>query len=62
MRITVDDLRAAGLCGRGAKRWAESHELDFMAFCKGGIEAEALPQDDHWTQVVTAVAKVRHGR
>lgn len=41
-RITISDIRKAGHCVSGAKRWFEGHHLDFRAFLKDGIDAETL--------------------
>jgi hypothetical protein len=41
-RITIDDVRKAGHCALGARRWFESHGLDFRDFLKNGIETERL--------------------
>lgn len=47
MRVTIDDVRAAGHCVRGAKDWFERHGLDFRAFLREGIdEAEFLAKGD----------------
>jgi len=40
--VTIDDARAAGLCTRGGRLWAERHGLDWRAFLQHGISAEAL--------------------
>lgn len=40
--VTIDDIRKAGHCVRGARRWFESHGLDFGTFLERGIAAEAL--------------------
>ena len=38
--ITMDDIRKAGHCARGARDWFERHDLDFRAFLKQGISVE----------------------
>lgn len=40
--VTIDDARAAGLCTRGGRLWAERHNLDWRGFLQQGISAEAL--------------------
>lgn len=40
MIITIADIRRAGHCTSGARRWFEAHGLDFAAFLKDGIESE----------------------
>lgn len=39
-RITVDDVRLAGYCAVGAKKWFRAYSLDFQSFLKTGIETE----------------------
>lgn len=43
-RITMADVRAAGLCCRGCKEWFRLRGLDFNDFLKNGI---ALSQIEH---------------
>lgn len=54
-RVTINDVRAAGLCVRGAREWFQRHGLDFRAFLKDGMtEQEALkiiPDDGHAARV-----------
>jgi len=39
MRVTVQDVRAAGLClGVRTRRFFRHHDLDFGAFLRDGIE------------------------
>lgn len=43
-RLTITDVRQAGLCVRGARRFFQHHGVDFADFVKNGIslaEAEA---------------------
>lgn len=40
--ITISDVRRAGHCVSGARRWFDAHGLDFRAFLKHGISAEAM--------------------
>lgn len=37
--ITITDVRRAGHCVSGARRWFERHGLDFRHFLKHGIPA-----------------------
>ena len=41
-RITIDDVRAAGLCVHGTRTWFERHDLDFRAFLQDGVDAQTL--------------------
>lgn len=36
------DLRAKGICGKGARRWFAARGLDWNAFLRRGIDAEKL--------------------
>lgn len=40
--IKPDDIRRAGYCARGARRWFESHNIDFRKFIREGIPASDL--------------------
>jgi hypothetical protein len=42
MMITTDDVRACGFCLSSARTFFKRHNLDFKAFLKNGIDAEAL--------------------
>jgi hypothetical protein len=40
--ITIDDVRRAGHCVAGIRRWFETHQLDFRDFLRNGIPAEKM--------------------
>lgn len=40
--VTIQDVRDAGYCGSGARRWFEGYGFDFRAFMKDGLPAETL--------------------
>jgi len=40
--VTIDDVRAVGLCVNGSRTWFERHGLDFRAFLRKGRDAETL--------------------
>jgi hypothetical protein len=42
LRITITDVRRAGYCASGARRWFEANGFDFRAFLKDGIPAPDL--------------------
>ncbi|KRG85611.1 hypothetical protein H7691_12085 [Stenotrophomonas sp. CW117] len=42
MIVTIDDVRAAGLCVNGTRVWFARHDLDFRAFLREGCTAETL--------------------
>lgn len=41
-RITISDIRKAGHCAAGARRWFNAHGLDFRRVLNEGVEAETL--------------------
>lgn len=41
-KITITDLRRAGHCASGIRRWFEAQGLDFRDFLKNGIDEETL--------------------
>ncbi len=40
--VTIDHVRATGLCVHGTRSWFARQGLDFRAFLREGIAAEAL--------------------
>ena len=40
--ITIDHVRAVGLCVNGTRTWFARHDLDFRAFLREGCGAESL--------------------
>lgn len=52
--ITINDVRRAGYCALGARRWFEAQGFDFRAFLKNGIPAEQFLStgDAHAKRVV----------
>lgn len=40
--ITMRHVRAAGMCSRGARAFAQRHDLDMARFLRDGIPAEQL--------------------
>jgi hypothetical protein len=62
LRVTVDHMRAAGLCVPGARTWFARHALDFRAFLRHGIDAETLlsTQDAMARRVVEQAREEKH--
>jgi hypothetical protein len=42
LTITITDVRRAGYCASGARKWFEAHGFDFRQVIKNGVSAEAL--------------------
>lgn len=40
--ITINDVRAAGLCVNGSRAWFARQGLDFRVFVREGIDADTL--------------------
>ena len=40
--ITIDDVRATGLCVNGTRTWFARRDLDFRAFLRDGLDADTL--------------------
>ena len=40
--ITIDHVRAVGLCANGTRNWFARHDLDFRAFLREGCDADTL--------------------
>lgn len=53
MRITIDDVRKAGYCVSGARRWFQANNIDFADFIKNGMDAdEFVTRGDELAQIV----------
>ena len=66
MKVRVNDLRlvpGGAYCHRGARAFAQRHNLDWQDFVKNGIDAEVLRQtgDAMAVRIVEAVEQ-RDGR
>jgi hypothetical protein len=62
-RVTIDDVRAAGHCVRGARDWFDRHSLDFRAFIRDGIAEEIfLASGDAMAERVVSLKQSRAGR
>lgn len=63
MVITISDIRAAGHCPSGIKRWFDAQGLDFRDFLKNGIPAKDFlaSGDGQAEQVVRRKLERRHG-
>jgi hypothetical protein len=60
--IRIDDIRLAGYCASGARRWFEQHGLDFRDFLKNGIRADAFTAaGDHLAALVVERKRAREG-
>ena len=56
--ITIDHVRAVGLCVNGTRTWFARHDLDFRAFLRKGLDAETLLA----TNDAMALRVVEHAR
>lgn len=55
--VTIDHVRGAGMCTRGARAWAASHGIDYVDFLRNGLPAEVLESKDALGQRVAAFAR-----
>lgn len=59
-RVTINDVRKAGHCVRGAKDWFDRHGLDFRSFLRDGIdEAEFLAAGDALSRRIVDMKRAR---
>lgn len=56
--VTIDDVRAVGLCVNGSRTWFARHGLDFRAFLHDGCDADTLLA----TNDAMALRVVEHAR
>lgn len=40
--VTIDHVRAAGMCVQGTRMWFKRHGLDFHTFLREGYDADTL--------------------
>jgi len=38
--ISIEDVRKAGHCSSGARRWCEAHDIDFRSLLRYGVPAD----------------------
>ena len=58
--VTIDDVRAVGLCVNGTRVWFARHDLDFRAFLREGCSADTLlATGDAMAQRVVTHAQAR---
>ena len=59
--ITIDHVRAVGLCVNGTRTWFARHDLDFRAFLRDGLDADTLlATGDAMAQRVVVHARQQH--
>ncbi len=58
--VTINDVRAVGLCVNGSRAWFARHGLDFRAFLRDGLDAQTLlATGDAMAQRVVEHARAR---
>lgn len=62
--ITIDDVRKAGHCAKGARRWCENNGFDFREFLKSGLpESVVIKTNDAFgLQVIERKRERERGR
>jgi len=59
--VTIDHVRAAGLCVHGTRTWFARHGLDFRDFLANGLPASVLlATGDAMAQRVVEIARRAH--
>lgn len=59
MKITIQDIRDAGYCASGARRWFAAYQFDFRDFMANGITEDAfLATGDAMAQRVVEVKRL----
>jgi hypothetical protein len=63
MKVYVEHFRACGFCLiPGTRDWFKQHGMNFRDFLKNGIDADKLPKNDAFADMVKAQAmKTQHG-
>lgn len=63
MRVTIDDIRKAGHCVKGAREWFARHGLDFRDFVRNGIDEETfLASGDAMAREIVERKRARDGQ
>lgn len=63
MQIFIDDIRKAGFCVSGARRWFIDHGLPFNNFLREGIdETTFLERGDEMARLVVERKRERENR
>ena len=63
MLVTIKDVRVAGFCAQGARRWFESHGFDFRDFMQNGMDSETLlATGDQMAIRVVSMKEIADGR
>jgi hypothetical protein len=61
MIVTIQDIRDAGFCARGARRWAAENGWDFADFLKNGIPIEKMEaHGDYFCMTVAQHVRNKH--
>ena len=62
--ITIDDVRKAGHCAKGARRWCEDHGFNFREFLKSGLPESVVAEtnDAFGLQVIERKHERERGR
>lgn len=60
MKITISDVKAAGYCARGVRKFCERHGFDYLDFVKNGVDSEKLIGIDD--AMLDNVVRGTHGR
>lgn len=64
-RVTITDVRRAGYCVRGVRRWCEVKGIDFRKFLAEGMPVEefkSLGDDVYITDVLAVRERFRNGQ
>ena len=64
LMVTIEDVRQAGLCIPGARRWCRRHDIDWHRLLKDGVEASRLieTRDAMAARAVAMAQRRHHGR
>lgn len=59
--VTMEHVREAKLCSRGAKQWFDHHKLDFRHFLMHGYPVETIEStEDALGRLVAKIAREEH--
>jgi len=59
--VRIQDIRDAGFCSRGARRWAAENGWDFRDFLLNGMPVEKMEEHgDYFCLTVAAHVRKKH--
>lgn len=60
MITTIEDIRSAKICMKGARKWCGNNNIDWSNFCANGIDSNLLEKyDDALIKAILEQTRIR---